>query len=86
MSTEILEKEENKTDVPDEQKYLFQVAIMKKMLGDNPSVEEEVTFAEKYGLVLSKIINNNQHIRDLIAKDVNDEVAVNEVVEILKYK
>ena len=83
-SLETLEKENRIHEISDKQKYLFQVAIMKKMLGEHPSMNTELEFANTYAVLLSDIIKENEHIKELISEDPYNTEAINEIIAILK--
>ncbi len=73
MTEEI--KVENFERIPLKNRLHFQLILMKMMLGENSTHEAQNSWAEKYSVLVSKIIDdvNNSFIRELIMKDTSDE-------------
>jgi hypothetical protein len=73
MTEEI--KVENFERIPLKNRLHFQLILMKMMLGENPTHEAENDWAEKYSVIVSKIIDdaNNAFIRELILSDEKEK-------------
>ncbi len=69
MTEEI--KVENFERIPLKNRLHFQLVLMKMMLGENSTHEEQNSWAEKYSVLVSKIIDDvsNGFIRELILTD-----------------
>lgn len=86
MTEEI--KVENFERIPLKNRLHFQLVLMKMMLGENSIHEEQNSWAEKYSVLVSRIIDDvsNNFIRELILTDEKEryEEAAKVLIKILE--